>query len=451
MTISTSTQTKAPFSLIKILSKIVPESVCGRTFFWGSIPSILLLFTIGVSFFSPSVFSAYLPFFALIGGLICLRWKSVGLGGCFLGLALLVLGLYREIPVDQRFWQMGLVFSLAIDFFILLLAVEEIDTGMKKVIETSRKQASELNQSQLEWQHCTAEWKTLQKSLEEEIEQLKEEAEQRVIEKEQTQKRIELIQSEIELLTSQKAYFVAEAKKGQQRGEEQRVAIQEELEHLKEVQEAAAKKELESQKAAIQEELTQLKAKQEHVLQEKLAQLEAAQESAFQQELAQLKASQESAFQEKLAQLKAKQENILQEELTQLKATQENVLQEELAQLKATQERVLQEKQAQLKVEQEEASQPPSADQRKLEGMLKQLRMQFDEKSHILSQTRKDLFATESKLLALKHEQELRALSPERDGEKCYETALNDLVDEVRSLEEERTMLEELVSHVLSQ
>ena len=83
--------------------------------------------------------------------------------------------------------------------------------------------------------------------------------------------------------------------------------------------------------------------------------------------------------------------------------------------------------------------------------MLNQLRKQFDEKSRILSQTRQDLFATESKLLALKHEQDLLSLSPNREEEKCYETALHALVAEMTSLEEERATLEELVSHALSQ
>lgn len=388
----------------KTLSKVVPEGVCGRTFFWGALPSILFLFTVGVSFFSPSVLSAYLPFFALVGGLVCLRWKSVGLGGCFLALTLLVVGLYKEIPTDQRLWQTGLIFSLAIDFFILLLAIEEIESGMKKVMETSRQQATELNQSQLELQQSTTEWRALQKSLEEEIEQLKEEAEQRIIEKQQTQKRIELVQSEIELLTSQKAYFVAEAKKGQQRGKEQTVALQAELERLKVKQEAAAKEEWARQNAAIQADLENQKA-------------------AANEELA----NQRAAVQAELEDQKAAQEKVLQEKLEQLKAAQEE------APCSCTVE------------------QRAPADQRKLEGMLNQLRKQFDEKSRILSQTRQDLFATESKLLALKHEQDLLSLSPNREEEKCYETALHALVAEMTSLEEERATLEELVSHALSQ
>ncbi len=83
------------------------------------------------------------------------------------------------------------------------------------------------------------------------------------------------------------------------------------------------------------------------------------------------------------------------------------------------------------------------------EGLYRQLREQFDEKTKILSQTRQELFRTVGKLEALEVENHLNAFEPE---EILYlEKALATLEHEQREMESELTSLEGLISHILSQ
>ncbi|MCH9609098.1 MAG: hypothetical protein S4CHLAM45_08610 [Chlamydiales bacterium] len=82
----------------------------------------------------------------------------------------------------------------------------------------------------------------------------------------------------------------------------------------------------------------------------------------------------------------------------------------------------------------------------KMEGLYKQLRSQFDEKSKVLLSARKELFKVEGKAEALEREQEQHQLEP-IEG---LEGVLAKFAEENIHLEEELTSLEELISHILS-
>jgi predicted nucleic acid-binding Zn-ribbon protein len=82
---------------------------------------------------------------------------------------------------------------------------------------------------------------------------------------------------------------------------------------------------------------------------------------------------------------------------------------------------------------------------RQLEGLYKQLQDQFEEKARVLSQTRKDLFHTEGKLLAFEHEKELSAVTPNHES-AYFEKEFCRLAAEIASLEEEVAALEDLTS-----
>ncbi len=78
------------------------------------------------------------------------------------------------------------------------------------------------------------------------------------------------------------------------------------------------------------------------------------------------------------------------------------------------------------------------------EGKYKQLREQFEEKSQILSQTRKELFAAEGKILKLMIEKNEEALEPSEDFQRRLEKEVVVLGEEILCLEEEILLLEDL-------
>lgn len=487
------TETKAAFSVKDALSKAVPESIAARIFFWGALPSFLLLFDVGVGFLSASSISFYLPFLAIAGGVLCLRWKSAGLWGSYLALGLLLLFFYKDIPFEERLWQMGVVFALAVNFFILLLSSEEIESLISQTSETGRIKANELMQTQLSLQQLNQEKEELQKSFEEEIRRLKEEAEARKIERQQESKRIDLIQSEIEMLTTQKAYFVAEAKKAraiiEQDDQTQKILqdAQEKIESLEvrlyELSEQlelsrASKEELNAQVAALTEGIEQAStfrgenaALQDRIfsLTEKLNRAEIESEKlhlAISEKEAALShfekvMEEKQALQARVATLAEElklAESVKETELAELAeklsrsesdSEEKKILQAQVAALAEAENRI---KEALLFAQDKamtlQVSPVIKVDDKKirqLEGLYKQLQDQFEEKARVLSQTRKDLFHTEGKLLAFEHEKELSAVTPNHES-AYFEKEFCRLAAEIASLEEEVAALEDLTS-----
>ena len=78
-------------------------------------------------------------------------------------------------------------------------------------------------------------------------------------------------------------------------------------------------------------------------------------------------------------------------------------------------------------------------------GLYRQLRTQFEEKSRILEQTRKELFGLQTKLMV----QEREACSEDPDYERLF-CEFASLVCKYDLLEEEITSLEELISRILA-
>ncbi|MCC5832858.1 MAG: hypothetical protein JJU12_07445 [Chlamydiales bacterium] len=449
MNTSSVSETTGTFSVKEALSKALPETIVGRVLFFGSLPPALILFAIGVSFLCVSPFSFYLPFLALAGGMLCLRWKTVGLCGSYLALAALLLFYYGEIPFEERLWQMGVVFALAVNFFILLLSTEEIESLIAQTAEMGRVKTNELMQAELLLHQMSQEKEEQQKSFEEEIQRLKEEAEARRIEREQESKQIHLIQSEIELLTSQKAHFVTEAKKA-------RVIIEQDEQTQNIIQDAEAKIEsLKEQIYALSKELeeTRLSKEELHFQLSEFSTLKS-ENAALNDQLAQLSEKLSQSENEKASKLKELTEQLdrtVSEKEAELADWEEKkALEARIADLSESEVRM---KEALLFAQEKamtlQASPLIKVDDKKvrqLQGLYNELRTQFEEKARILSQTRKDLFLKEEKLMALEHEKELTACAPDREETVYFENETRHLTEELVSLEEEVTNLEELAT-----
>ena len=99
----------------------------------------------------------------------------------------------------------------------------------------------------------------------------------------------------------------------------------------------------------------------------------------------------------------------------------------------------------------QQSSSTPSAEMHRLEGLYAQLRQQFEEKSRVLVQTRKELFKLQTEVALKAKEEELEALSGNREEALSIEMGLSEVVEECARLEAEVKALEELISHVLNQ
>ncbi len=127
----------------------------------------------------------------------------------------------------------------------------------------------------------------------------------------------------------------------------------------------------------------------------------------------------------------------------QMSVEKMELVQSEIEMLTSQKERILQEAYALRKTVPERSTQ--------IEGLYKQLRIQFEEKSRALVQTRKELFQAQTKLQGQEIEQRLAEFDGEREEVNHLEEELAHTLNECAAMEEEINALEALISHILAQ
>lgn len=119
-----------------------------------------------------------------------------------------------------------------------------------------------------------------------------------------------------------------------------------------------------------------------------------------------------------------------------------------LCEVKEKQQALIEELKAKLALDQEcQNAQEVMEDEAVLpwESLYKQLRLQFDEKSEVLNQTRKELFHTENQLLALEKEKEVVTFDEDVD-QKILVSQMKALEEEREDLEDQVLLLQEIIS-----
>lgn len=402
---------RSRFSFESIFLGWIPEGVIPQALLWVCLPAFLFILTMGVGYVQTCSFLPSFPLLVFLGCLACVLWRTIGLSIAYGALALFLFLYFDRVPVEDRLWQMGAVFVLALDYFILLLSLEEIESVLGSLFSTSNGVSIELKKTQESLALLQQAHQEEVESLQETIEKLKAEAEQRKIDKQQDLESLQWIQSEIEMLTGQKEEFIIEAREARKMSLDRR----EEMEKLEERLQTHLldKKEAEHYLIGYQEKILAL-----HVEKRSLA----------------------SHYHELLGVKEEAKKRI--EEL-------DKALQDSQAKI-ASLETALREKENAI-------PEPLPVDKEMVgelsrqEGCYKQLRSQFDEKSSILSQTRKELFQTQGKLMALERENILS--SPELEAEESLHVGhlITKAAQEMQQLEEEIISLEQFVSHLLSQ
>jgi hypothetical protein len=346
---------------------LFPAKGAERLLVWASLPPFLLLLSIGVSYLCPCIFTKYLPFLAMGAAYVTIRFKTFGLVGSYFVLSLFFLIFFSHLPNGERLWQMGLLGTLSLSLFILLLSVEEREASLEEIDNQTKELQSLLQKAESAYLFAKKTAEEKEREFQEEIERLKRESELRRIERGQDFKRFGLIESEIEMLTSQKEEFIEDARRAKERAAE----LVQRFEEQKKTYEA------------IQSQLKQ-----------------------------ELMVSQQALL-------------ALQHIPVAPALPASLISEEEISELKKRAHQA--------------------------EGACKQLRSQFEEKALILSQTRQELFQTQSKLMVIEKESALAKLDPNREEVVALEKEITALTREVEGLEKEIIQLEELVFHILSQ
>lgn len=112
--------------------------------FWAVIGPLICLFALFVFFYKSSNASLYLPLFCIIGVPLCWKWKLWGFAGSAAMIGVVLSYQYSEIPLDDRFWQIGMGISMAISLFITTLAYEEVEAIVSSILIESRSRLENL-------------------------------------------------------------------------------------------------------------------------------------------------------------------------------------------------------------------------------------------------------------------------------------------------------------------
>lgn len=330
---------------------------------------------------------------------------------------------YQQIPPSTLFWQLGILFSMALNFYIALLACEEIFSLISTLTSDMDQHIALLAKAGHEHEEEQQVWNDEKMSLEEEVKRWKEEAEQRKIEKQIADKHLLLVQSEIELFDQQKenlvkdAYearaFAAERLQNMEESQLQMQILSTQVAPLKEEKELLLQKNLEHEKilCTLQEDI-QKQREHSYLLEEEKRLLS--------------------------VQLQSLQEEVTKKEQLVSTLNEEKILWEEKS-APADPEVVVQ----------------LSREKARVEGLYEQLRTQFEEKACVLSSTRKELFRAEGQLLAIDHEKKILPIDPSTDIQErelnILQTELMAMNQENLYLEQEITEMEALISRLLSQ
>lgn len=104
-----------------------------RVLFWSVLGPFVVLITLFVSLVKATPLGFYIPLVAVAGVPVCLRWKQKGLLLSLLALGLVVVICYSDLPVQQRFWHVGLGMSVALAFVVSALGFEEAESTLKHI------------------------------------------------------------------------------------------------------------------------------------------------------------------------------------------------------------------------------------------------------------------------------------------------------------------------------
>lgn len=135
----------------------VEKKVEGQIQFWSLLGPALILLSITVLLFKVSDHWVY-PVSALIGILLCVKWKMKGMVAA-LGCLFLLSGIgYQNLELDDRYWHVGLALTMAFSFIVLTLSLEEVEGLIRKLQLESQSRLDNFVLLDEKWKIAELEW-----------------------------------------------------------------------------------------------------------------------------------------------------------------------------------------------------------------------------------------------------------------------------------------------------
>lgn len=121
-----------------------PDDLTFQVLFWSLIGPFISSISLFVFYIKGDATPELLPLVLLLGVPFCWFWKLRGLGVSFLILIALFGYYYFSIPLEERFWHLGMAASIALSLLITTLACEEAETLVEGLKLESRSRLENL-------------------------------------------------------------------------------------------------------------------------------------------------------------------------------------------------------------------------------------------------------------------------------------------------------------------
>ncbi len=135
-----------------------------QVLFWSLLGPFFLLLSISVLLFKLSP-HWYLPFAALAGIPLCIWWKTKGIASAIVILFIASAIVYRDLPLYERYWYVGLSLAIAFSFVIFLLSLEEAESLLAKTKLESQSRLDNFIFVDAQWKEAEKQWKSEKENL----------------------------------------------------------------------------------------------------------------------------------------------------------------------------------------------------------------------------------------------------------------------------------------------
>jgi chromosome segregation ATPase len=157
--------------------ELVQKNLKTRVWFWSILGPFLTMLTFFVSLLKFSPWTFYLPTIALVGIPLCCFARTRGLWIALSLLALALLIFFSRVPMEERFWHLGVAMAVALTFVVSTLSFEEVDTQLRDLEVESGSRLHNVMQLDGKLKEVDGYWRLQQATWERKIEQLVAEAE----------------------------------------------------------------------------------------------------------------------------------------------------------------------------------------------------------------------------------------------------------------------------------
>lgn len=104
------------------------EKIEQQVHFWSVLGPFIILLSLVILVFKVSSDQLHFPLAALVGVPMCLKWRVKGLACALTMLLGLLFYSYSDLPLEDRYWHVGMAIAFAVSFVILTLSVEEVQS-----------------------------------------------------------------------------------------------------------------------------------------------------------------------------------------------------------------------------------------------------------------------------------------------------------------------------------